>query len=67
MSIRVLWLLKLAILFFSAKAKVVFVNENFLIFLVSQFASEALEKWVVRELEGLLDYLFGNLTLCHSS
>jgi hypothetical protein len=67
MSIRVLRLLKLAILFFSAKAKVVFVYENFLIFLVSQFASEALEKWVVGELEGLLDYLFGNLTLCHSS
>jgi hypothetical protein len=67
MSIRVLWLFKLAILFFSAKTKVVFVQENFLIFLVSEFASETLEKWVVGELKGLLDYLFGNLTLCHSS
>lgn len=67
MSIRVLWLFKLAILFFSAKTKVVFVYENFLIFLISEFASEALEKRIVGELEGLLDYLFGNLTLSHSS
>jgi hypothetical protein len=67
MSIRVLWLFKLTILFFSAKTKIVFVQENFLIFLVSEFASEALEKGVIGELEGLLDYLFGNLTLCHSS
>jgi hypothetical protein len=67
MSIRILWLFKLAIFFFSAKAKVVFVQKNFLIFLVSEFASEALEKGVVGELEGLLDDLFSNLTLCHSS
>jgi len=63
MSVGILWLFKLAILFFSAKTKVVLVDEDFLIFLVSQFASEALEKGVVRELEGLLHDFFCNLTL----
>jgi hypothetical protein len=66
MSVRVLWLLKLAIFFFCAKAKVVFVNEDFLIFLISELPSKALEKGIVGELECLLDYLFCDLALGHS-
>jgi len=66
MSVRILWLFELAILFFSAKTEVIFVNENFFIFLISEFASKTLEKGVVGELEGLLDYLFSYLTLSYS-
>ena len=66
MSVRVQGLLKLAILFLCAKAQVVFIDENLLIFLISQLTCEALKKRIVRKLEGLLDHFFRNLALRHS-